>query len=77
MLARLLDTLRSKRVARDAFGRPVRADEAAAGDAFEHAPDLGPDDVPPGERIGFDGKPMRRDRPNNGQFPTGGASGGF
>lgn len=42
----------------DAFGRPVTARPPAparAADAFFHAPDATPDDVPNGMRVGFDG----------------------
>lgn len=41
----------------DAFGRPVTARSAPPPrrDAFVHAPDATPDDVPNGVRVGFDG----------------------
>lgn len=48
----------------DAFGRPVTARPAPAPprDAFVHAPDATPDEVPNGVRIGFDGYELEAHR---------------
>jgi hypothetical protein len=45
--------------------------------AFEHAPDLDPSEVPPPERLGFDGRPLPKTRgaitglEGGGQTPPG------